>query len=117
MTDVALAALAKREESVFIPGRSEPIRLEKRDRALHVLQRIRDEAHRFAVSYNRKLRRKRTIRSDLADIPGIGPNRQRLLLQRFGSLRGVRDASPGDIARIPGFSDILAARILTYLGR
>ena len=117
ITDVALAALAKREESVFMPGRPEPIRLEKRDRALHVLQRIRDEAHRFAVSYNRKLRRKRTIRSDLADIPGIGPNRQRLLLQRFGSLRGVRDASPGDIARIPGFSDILAARILTYLGR
>lgn len=117
MTDVALAALAKREESVFLPGRSEPIRLEKRDRALHVLQRIRDEAHRFAVSYNRKLRRKRTIRSDLADIPGIGPNRQRLLLQRFGSVRGVRDASPGDIARIPGFSGTLAARILTYLGR
>ncbi|MCH7565923.1 MAG: excinuclease ABC subunit UvrC [Gemmatimonadetes bacterium] len=117
LADVALAALAKREESVFLPGKSNPIRLEKRDRALHVLQRIRDEAHRFALSYNRKLRRKRTIRSDLADIPGIGPNRQRLLLQRFGSVRGVRDASPADIARIPGFSDTLAARILTYLGR
>ena len=117
LADVALAALAKREESVFLPGKSNPIRLEKRDRALHVLQRIRDEAHRFALSYNRKLRRKRTIRSDLADIPGIGPNRQRLLLQRFGSVRGVRDASPADIARIPGFSDMLAARILTYLGR
>ena len=117
MTDVALAALAKREEVVFVPGRSEPIRLEKRDRALHVLQRIRDEAHRFAVSYNRKLRRKRTLRSELASIPGIGPNRQRLLLQRFGSLRGVRDASAGDISRIPGFSQTLAVRILTYLGR
>ena len=117
MTDVALAALAKREEEVFVPGRSEPIRLEKRDRALHVLQRIRDEAHRFAVSYNRKLRRKRTLRSELASIPGIGPNRQRLLLQRFGSLRGVRDASAGDISRIPGFSQTLAVRILTYLGR
>jgi excinuclease ABC subunit C len=117
MEDVALVALAKREESVFLPGRSEPIRLEKRDQALHLLQRIRDESHRFAVSYNRKLRRKRTIRSDLADIPGIGPNRQRLLLQRFGSVRGVREASPGDIARIPGFSDTLAARISTYLGR
>ncbi|GMR12874.1 MAG: excinuclease ABC subunit UvrC [Gemmatimonadota bacterium] len=116
MTDIALAALAKREESVFLPGRSEPIRLDRRDRALHVLQRIRDEAHRFAVSYNRKLRRRRTIRSDLADIPGIGPNRQRLLLKRFGSVRGVREASPGDIARIPGISDVLAARILTYLG-
>ncbi len=115
--DVALVALAKKEESVFLRGRSEPIRLERRDRALHVLQRIRNEAHRFAVSYNRKLRRKRTLRSDLAAIPGIGPNRQRLLLQRFGSVRGVKEASPGDIARIPGFSDTLAARVLTYLGR
>lgn len=115
--DVALVALAKKEESVFLRGRSEPVRLERRDRALHVLQRIRNEAHRFAVSYNRKLRRKRTLRSDLAAIPGIGPNRQRLLLQRFGSVRGVKEASPGDIARIPGFSDTLAARVLTYLGR
>jgi excinuclease ABC subunit C len=115
--DVAVVALAKKEEEVFVPGRSEPVRLDRRDRALHVLQRIRDEAHRFAVRYNRKLRSKRTIRSDLGDIPGIGPRRQTVLLRRFGSLQGVKQASKEEIARVPGFSEALASRILTYLGR
>ncbi|MFW6199398.1 MAG: helix-hairpin-helix domain-containing protein, partial [Gemmatimonadota bacterium] len=115
--DVQVAALAKRDEEVFLPGRPEPVRLGRRDRALHVLQRIRDEAHRFAVSYNRKLRRKRTIRSELSEIPGIGPTRQKALLTRFGSVRGIRSATPDEIARIPGFSDVLATRVLTYLGR
>jgi excinuclease ABC subunit C len=117
LEDVAVAALAKREEEVFLPGRKNPVVLDRRDRALHVLQRIRDEAHRFAVSYNRKLRRKRTLRSDLSSIPGIGPSRQKALLTRFGSLRGVKEATPEEIARVPGFSDVLASRILTYLGR
>ena len=117
VSDVIVAALAKREEEVFMPARAEPIRLSRRDRALHVLQRIRDEAHRFAVRYNRKLRSRRTIRSDLADIPGIGPIRQRALLTRFGSLKAIREASEDEIARIPGFSRALAIRVLTYLGR
>jgi excinuclease ABC subunit C len=117
VSDVALAALAKKEELVFVPGRSEPIRIGRRNRALHLLQRLRDEAHRFAVSYNRKLRTKRTVRSDLSSIPGIGPKRQRLLLLRFGSLRGVKEASSAEIARIPGFTENLANRVLTYLGR
>ncbi|HEX9886107.1 MAG TPA: excinuclease ABC subunit UvrC [Longimicrobiales bacterium] len=115
--DVQLLALAKKEEEVFLRGRKEPVRLSRRNRALHLLQRIRDEAHRFAVSYNRKLRSKRTLRSDLGDIPGIGPARQKALLTRFGSLKGVRDASVEDIARVPGFSRVLASRILTWLGR
>ena len=117
LTDVAVVALAKKEEEVFMPGRSRPIRLDRRNRALHVLQRIRDEAHRFAVRYNRKLRSRRTLRSDLGDIPGIGPRRQTALLRRFGSLQGVKEASKEDIARVPGFSEALASRILTYLGR
>jgi excinuclease ABC subunit C len=117
LRDVAVVALAKKEEEVFIPGLSQPVRLDRRNRALHVLQRIRDEAHRFAVRYNRKLRRRRTIRSDLGDIPGIGPRRQTVLLRRFGSLQGVKEASKEDIARVPGFSEALASRILTYLGR
>ncbi len=115
--DVQVAALAKKEEEVFLPGRGEPVRLDRRDRALHLLQRIRDEAHRFAIRYNRKLRSRRTIRSDLGDIPGIGPHRQRELLRRFGSVRGVREATAEEISRVPGFSDALAARVLTYLGR
>ena len=117
LADVAVVSLAKREEEVFVPGRSQPVRLDRRNRALHLLQRIRDEAHRFAVRYNRKLRTRRTIRSDLGDIPGIGPRRQTVLLRRFGSLQGVKEASKEDIARVPGFSEALASRILTYLGR
>lgn len=115
--DVAVAALAKREEEVFLPGRSRAVVLDRRHRGLHLLQRIRDEAHRFAVRYNRKLRSKRTIRSDLGDIPGIGPARQQALLRRFGSVKGVRQATPEEIARLPGFSEALASRVLTYLGR
>ena len=117
LQDVQVVALAKREEEVFVPGRADPIRLDRRDRALHVLQRIRNEAHRFAVRYNRKLRRRRTLRSDLSNIPGVGPKRQETLLRRFGSLKGVREATPEEIARVPGFSEALASRILTYLGR
>ncbi|MEM7417405.1 MAG: excinuclease ABC subunit UvrC [Gemmatimonadota bacterium] len=117
LKDVAVVALAKREEEVFVPGRSEPIRLDRRNRALHLLQRMRDEAHRFAVRYNRKLRSKRTIRSELGDIPGVGPKKQTVLLRRFGSLKGVKEATKEEIARIPGFSEALASRILTYLGR
>lgn len=117
LPDVAVVALAKKEEEVFVPGRSKSIRLDRRNRALHLLQRMRDEAHRFAVRYNRKLRSKRTIRSALAEIPGVGPQRQNTLLRRFGSVKGVKEATREDIARIPGFSEALASRILTYLGR
>jgi excinuclease ABC subunit C len=117
MHDVQVVSLAKKEEEVFLPGRRDPVRLDRRDRALHLLQRIRDEAHRFAIRYNRKLRSRRTIRSDLADIPGIGPLRQRELLRRFGSVKGVREATREEISRVPGFSEALATRVLTYLGR
>ena len=115
--DVALAALAKREEVVFRPGDRDGLRLPRTARSLHLLQRVRDEAHRFAVRYNRKLRSRRTVRSALGDIPGIGPARQRALLSRFGSLRGVKEATPAEIGRIPGFSEAMGARILTYLTR
>ena len=69
------------------------------------------------MSYNRRLRSRRTLRSDLSAIPGIGPRRQQALLTRFGSLKGVRQASAEEIARVPGFSVVLASRILTWLGR
>jgi len=117
LKDVQVVSLAKKEEEVFLPGRGDSVRLDRRDRSLHLLQRIRDEAHRFAISYNRKLRSKRTIRSDLGDIPGIGPAKQRALLRRFGSVKGVRQATREEISRVQGFSDTLATRVLTYLGR
>ncbi|MDT8341906.1 MAG: helix-hairpin-helix domain-containing protein, partial [Longimicrobiales bacterium] len=117
VTGLHIAGLAKREEEVFLPGRRQPLRLDRRARPLQLLQRIRDEAHRVAVGYNRKLRGRRTLRSDLGDIPGIGPARQRALLSRFGSVKAVAAASQEEIARVPGFSRVLAARILTYLTR
>ena len=117
VTDVALAALAKKEELVYRPDYPEAFRLGPKDKGRHLLQRMRDEAHRFAVTYNRKLRRKRTVQSELSQIPGIGPAKQKLLLTRFGSLKGVKSATPEDIGRLPGFSASLATRVLIYLGR
>jgi excinuclease ABC subunit C len=108
-------SLAKREEEVFVPGRSDPIRLPRRAAALRLLQRARDEAHRFAITYNRKLRTRRTITSELGQIPGIGASRQQALLERFGSLRGVRNASEAEIAAVPGIGPALARTVLRHV--
>jgi excinuclease ABC subunit C len=113
--EVAVCALAKREEEIFLPGRRDPVRIPRRDPSLRLLQRIRNEAHRFAVSYTRKLRSRRTIRSELGDIPGVGPSRQRALLTRFGSVEGVREAGAEGMALVPGFSRVLAERIMSHL--
>ena len=87
--ELPLAALAKREELVFLPGSNEPLRLGGSDPAHLVLRQARDEAHRFAVSRHRIRRRKRTLATELLDLPGVGPGRARKLLARFGSVRGV----------------------------
>jgi excinuclease ABC subunit C len=110
-----LISLAKREEEVFVRGRSEPLRLPRRSSALRLLQQARDEAHRTAVGYNRKRRTMRTITSELLRIPGIGPVRRRALLTAFGSLQGVREATVEQIAAVPGFTAALAGRILEAL--
>ncbi|MGH7627089.1 MAG: excinuclease ABC subunit UvrC [Gemmatimonadaceae bacterium] len=110
-----LMSLAKREEEVFVPGRSESIRISRRSPALRLLQRARDEAHRFAITYNRKRRAMRTVTSELLRIPGIGPARRRTLLQAFGSVQGVRDATEEQIAALPGFSAERARRVLGAL--
>ncbi|HEX2094660.1 MAG TPA: excinuclease ABC subunit UvrC [Longimicrobiaceae bacterium] len=107
-------SLAKKEEEVFLPGRPLPLRLPRRSPALRLLQRLRDEAHRFAVTYNRKLRTKRTVRSELSQIPGVGAARQRQLLERFGSYRALRDASEEEIAALPGFGRSLARKVLEH---
>ncbi len=116
VTDMPMISLAKRKELVFRLGTREPLRFKRRDNALHVLQRIRDEAHRFAVTYNRKLRRNRTVSSDLSEIPGIGPEKQKLLLLHFGSVRAIKSANVEEIAKISGLGLVLADRIITYLG-
>lgn len=115
VTAIPIISLAKKEEEVFLPGRSESVRLPRRSPSLRLLQRIRDEAHRFGVAYNRKRRTQRTITSALMEIPGVGPNRRRVLLERFGSLAGVKSATAAEIATLPGFSSKLAERILGLL--
>jgi len=116
VTGLQLASLAKREEEVFLPDRRDPLRLSRRSPSLRLLQRARDEAHRFAVTYNRQRRKARTVTSELLTVPGVGPARRRALLERFGSLAGVRLASPDEIAAVPGFSRTMAERILQHLG-
>ncbi len=100
--DVAVAGLAKQEEEIYLPGLDEPIRLERNDPALHLLQMIRDETHRFAVSSHRRRRARRTLTSELDQLEGIGAKRRRLLLEHFGSLSAVRQASEYDLAKVLG---------------
>jgi excinuclease ABC subunit C len=116
ISSVALISLAKRDEEIFVPGRSDPVRLPKRSPALRMLQQARDEAHRFAVTFQRQKRAARTLTSELLRIPGIGPNKRRALLQAFGSVQGVKDASIERIAAVPGFAKASARRVLIALG-
>jgi excinuclease ABC subunit C len=116
-TDLAMAALAKRDEEVFLPGRAEPLRMPRRSPSLRLLQRARDEAHRVAVTFNRKKRAARTVTSALLEIPGIGPARRRALLERFGSLEGVKSATEQELASLPGVSTSLAQRIYEWVHR
>ena len=115
LTDRPLISLAKREEEVFIWGREEPLKLSRRSPALRLLQQARDEAHRFALTYNRKRRSMRTVTSELLKVPGIGPVKRRQLLKEFGSVQGVRDAGEEAIARLPGFNAERARKLLESL--
>ncbi len=109
--DLPLAGLAKEREELFLPGQSTPILLPPTSPALYLVQRLRDEAHRFAITYHRNLRAKRSIRSGFDDLRGVGPKRKRELLKVFGSIKRVRDAPVEQIAAVPGIGVSLAARI------
>jgi excinuclease ABC subunit C len=111
-----MVSLAKEEELVFHPARPKPIALPERSRARQLLQQIRDESHRFAVSYHRKLRGKSALHSLLDEIPGIGDRRRRALLNRFGSLRVLREASIEELRQAAGISESLATTIHDVLG-
>ncbi|MEO5580984.1 MAG: excinuclease ABC subunit UvrC [Gemmatimonadaceae bacterium] len=113
--DTPLISLAKREEEVFVWGRQDSVRMSRRSTALRLLQQIRDEAHRFAITYNRKRRTMRTVTSALLEIPGIGPVKRRRLIQEFGSVQGVRDAGADAIAKVPGFNEAAARKLLESL--
>jgi excinuclease ABC subunit C len=113
--DLALAGLAKEREELFLRDRAEPVLLGSRSQALYLVQRIRDEAHRFAITHHRSLRAKATVRSAFDDLPGVGPKRRRALLRVFGSAKRVRDAPVEQIAAVPGISRALAERIKATL--
>ena len=113
--DLPLAGLAKEREELFLPGRGQPVVLPATSAALYMLQRLRDEAHRFAITYHRQVRAKAATRSVLDDLAGVGPARKRALLRVFGSSRGLKGASAAEIAAVPGIGPGLAERIRTHL--
>jgi len=114
--DIPTFALAEEEELLFTEGKSEPIVLPKNSPSLYLVQRVRDEAHRFAVSYHRRLREKRAYKSILDEVPGIGPKRKKALLKAFGSLKGIREASLEELAQVEGMTRPAAETLLEYLG-
>jgi excinuclease ABC subunit C len=111
LLQIPIAALAKEREELFVPGRPDPIVLPQRSQGLFLVQRIRDEAHRFAVTYHQQLRGKRAVRSILDEIQGVGPAKKRALLRKFGSVKGMRDATEADLADVSGVGAALAERI------
>ncbi len=112
---VPTASLAKENEEIFTPRQTEPINLPGSSPGLQLLQRLRDEAHRFALGYHRRIRRKETFTSALDAIPGIGPNRKRALLKQFGSVQAIREASTEELAATRGMNRSLAQKIKEYL--
>ena len=117
LADVPVAGLAKRFEELYLPGRPDPIVLPRKSQGLYLVQRIRDEAHRFAITYHRNLRSRRALASVFDDIEGIGPVRKKALLKRFGSVRRIREASVDELAETPGIPRDLAERLKRHLAR
>ncbi|MCW5880598.1 MAG: excinuclease ABC subunit UvrC [Anaerolineae bacterium] len=113
---IPVVSLAKRQEEIFIPNRDESVILPRDSQGLFLVQRIRDEAHRFGLNYHRTLRSKTGLASQLEDIKGIGPRRRKALLQRFGSLDGVRAASLDELSAVPGMNADIARQVKEALG-
>ncbi len=113
--DIPTVGLAKRYEEIFVPDEDEPVILPRGSEALFLVQRIRDEAHRFAITFHRQVRAKTAIASALDSIPGIGPRRKKALLKKFGSVRAIREASVEEIASTVGFTRALAEKVKEQL--
>jgi excinuclease ABC subunit C len=111
LRDVPVCGLAKQHEEIFVADVADSIMLPRQSEALYLVQRIRDEAHRFAITYHRQLRGKSAIRSALDTIPGVGPKRKQALLRKFGSVKGIREASVEEIATTVGFTARLAETV------
>jgi excinuclease ABC subunit C len=111
LDSIPMVSLAKENEEVFIPGDPQPVYIAKDSPALHILQRARDEAHRFAISYHQKLRHKEAITSALDNIPGIGPRRKKALLKKFGSIEAIKEASSEELSQTEGITLALAQKV------
>ena len=111
MTGQAIVGLAKENEELFLPGQRDPVILPRDSQALFLVQRVRDEAHRFAVTFHRQKRGKVSLHSKLDDVPGVGPKKRAALIKRFGSLHGVRAASIDELTAVTGINAELAERI------
>jgi excinuclease ABC subunit C len=112
---VPTVGLAKENEEIFLPGQQTPVILDRDSQALYLVQRVRDEAHRFAVSFHRQKRQKTAIKSALDDLPGVGPKRKKALIAAFGSVKRIREASEEQLAQVEGISPTLARQIKTQL--
>lgn len=112
---IPIVGLAKREEEIFLPDQPTPVILPRKSQGLFLVQRVRDEAHRFGVTYHRNLRGKSAVRSKLDDIPGVGPKRRRELLKKFGSVDAIRDASIDELAAVPGMNKKTAEAIKSQI--
>lgn len=113
--EVSITGLAKENEELYLPEQSDPILLPRDSQALYLVQRVRDEAHRFAVTFHRERRGKASVQSKLDEISGIGPKRKKALIKTFGSVRGIREASVEEIAAVDGISPALAEQIKAAL--
>jgi excinuclease ABC subunit C len=109
------AEIERSEERVFLPGQTNPVILRRNSNALFLLQRVRDEAHRFAITHHRKLRSQQTLYSALDRIPGIGGVRKRALLRAFGSIKRIEEASLEDLLKVPSMNEKLAQQVLDNL--
>jgi len=117
LDSIPMVSLAKEDEAVFLPGDPQPVYIDKDSPALHILQRARDEAHRFAISYHQKLRHKAATASVLDDIPGIGPKRKKALLKKFGSIQAVKDAALEELNQTEGITLALARKVKEELAQ
>jgi excinuclease ABC subunit C len=117
LPDIPVRALAKREEEIFEPGRPEPVVLRRDSPELHLLQRVRDEAHRFALTYHRKLRGSEMTRSVLDELPGVGPTRKKKILEHFGTPEAFLAASLEELEAVPGLPGRVAREVHTRLHR
>ena len=115
LNELSITSLAKENEELFVPESPEPIILPRDSQGLFLLQRLRDEAHRFAITFHRQLRSQKSLKSKIDDVPGIGPKKRKLLINHFGSMKNIQKSSIEEISSLPGINKSLAKTLLEFL--